>query len=811
MEPRDVNEKGFASGRSSARGPSLLTVGLFGATAIVAQVLLLRESLVVVAGNELFIALFFGCWFIGIAAGAAIGTSRKLLHEKWLTTLVPLFLCLQVLLLPALMIALRAVRTRWGWPAWQLVPFFPLLRIAAEHLCPYSFLTGLTFPMLCRLVATTDRASGRAIGLVYAIESLGSLIGGAVATFVFAVYCEPLTGAWILGALTTANLAWFLFSRRERHGRILSAMMAAFAIGFLIIAMSPIRSAVEKQSTRIRHQAYGSGFEWLAERHTPYQHLALVRQGEQYSLLSNGQFIASFPDPYAIRQRVHLMMSQCEQPRRILVIGGGESGALTALLLYPNIQIDYVEIDPQVPAMVRPYLEEADRRALDDPRVHIFHEDARRFVRRRLAELNATSGPLYDAILCNTPDPSTAALNRFYTWDFFVEARRLLGSSGVFVTSISSGVNYFDRELLDYVGSVAEALMRSFGHVLVTPGTRAFLFATAKDDLLTSDIQRLIARFEQRGISDPGFSPLYFHTAYETDQLRFVNRTFHRPLGRFRPNADLEPVTYLYYLRLWNYFSGAHTQRFFRLIEHYNWRWVMLACAVLLAARMVTFRRWPMTSDRAAFRHAAAVLLITGAAGMVSSIVLLLLFQNLHGSLYRDVGLLVALFMAGLTLGSFVGNRVGRNEKAALLGGVFQAALAYGFFFLALEILATCSLAGWFPGRLFGYSAFFYVAMVLAGALTGVQFPLVGRLAVTCGNDLGRAGGTLESLDHLGACLGAFLTGLVLIPVSGVVATFKVFGVIEMAAFFSLLLSVATLWPKKKARGISDTKETENK
>jgi len=791
-----VNDKGGGGRAPLPPIARFSMIALFGATAIIAQVLLLRECLIVVAGNELFIAMFFGSWFAGIALGAAIGSVWKVRDER-LAVWVPAFLALQVVLLPLLMISLRAVRSRWGWPAWELVPFFPLLQMAAAHLCPFSLLTGLTFPMLCRLAVTTERASGRAIGLVYAVESLGSLVGGAAATFVFAVYCEPLTSAWILGALTTINLIWFSLGVGTRTGRVLAAVSAAPAVGFLIAAASPVRLAVENWSAGLRHKSYGAGFEWLAERYTPYQHLALARRGEQYNLLSNGQFISSFPDPYAIRQRVHLMMSQGETARRVLVLGGGESGALTPLLLYPGVRIDYVEIDPSVLAMVRPYLEETERRALEDPRVHVFHEDARNFVRRGLAETDNTSRPLYDVIFCNTPDPSTAAMNRFYTQDFFEQASRLLSPSGVFVTSISSSANYFDPELLDYVGSVYEALAATFGHVLATPGTRAFLFATAKDDLLTSDVERLIARYEQRGISDPGFSPLYFHTAFETDALQQINQTLRGSVGKVRSNTDSEPVTYLYYLRLWNRFSGNRSRRVFAWIERYDWRWLVWTCFGLLVFRLATARAWPMTSDRAAFRHAAAVLFATGTAGMVSSVVLLLLFQNLHGSLYRDVGLLVALFMAGLTAGSWLGNRLGREQKGALVGRLAVAAAAFGLFFLALAWAAVGGPSAGLAGTLLGKRTFFYTAMILAGALTGMPFPLVGRLGVACGRDPGRTGGVLESLDHLGACFGAFATGIILVPIGGIIRTLLVFAITEIACGVSLALAVFALSPKR--------------
>jgi len=766
-------------------------VFLFGATTIAAQVLLLRECLVVVAGNELFIALFFGSWFVGISVGAALGSVLNPRREK-APLLIALLLSLQVVLLPILMISVRGVRARWHLPASQFVPFFPLLAMSLFHLFPFGFLTGLAFPSLCRWVALLRRGE-RAIGIVYAVESAGSLAGGLLVTFVFAVYCNPLTGAWVLGAAMASGTAFFLAASLGRSGRWPAAASAVLAVGFLAILSTGLRRSVEQWAASLRHGAYGSGFEWLAETYTRYQHLALVRRGDQYSLLSNGRFVETFPNPYAVGQRVHLMMSQSERPRRLLVIGGGEGGALAKLLLYPVERIDYLQIDPAVIELVKPYLDETDRQALEDPRVHIFHEDARLFVRRRLAQASPTSRPLYDVVLCNTPDPSTAALNRFYTRDFFAQVRRLVGRSGVLVTTISSGVNYFDRELLDYIGSVYEALTESFGHVLATPGTRAFLFATASDDLLTSDVERLMARFDRQGVRDPIFSPLFFYTAYESNQLALVNRSLHRSLGSVRTNSDLEPVTYLYHLRLWNRFSGARSQRFFSLVERYDWHWVVWVCLVLLAMRLASSPLLPMTSDRAASRHGAVVLFITGVAGMVSSILLLLLFQSFHGYLYSEVGLLVALFMAGLTTGGAIANRIGRDAKGWLLVLVGGAALAYGFFFLLLELLATGRLGRAVPADLLAHPVFFFLAMVAAGILTGVQFPLVGRLAVVCGGEPGKAGGTLESLDHLGGCLGAFLTGIVLIPVSGVGATLKVFGAIEATAGLSVLLAAAML------------------
>ncbi|MCX8038552.1 MAG: hypothetical protein N3D11_16165 [Candidatus Sumerlaeia bacterium] len=798
-----------------------MTIALFGATAIVAQVLLLRESLIVAAGNELFLALFFGAWFVGITAGAAAGALRKS-RVQTLPNRIAVCLLLQIVLLPVLMISLRGVRSAWGLPAWQWLPLPALLQIAALHLCPFSFLTGLTFPMLCRLLAAQS-AQVRVIGRVYAVESLGSLVGGIAATLVVGVYCEPLTAAWALGALTAANLICFLHVHKANGRRPWT--LAAAAVGAVFAApllIAPIRQGIEQRAAQLRHRAYGEGFDWLAERYTPYQHLALAHQGpDQFSLLSNGQFIASFPDPYGIRQRVHLMMSQCGKAHRVLVIGGGESGALTVLLRYPNLAIDYVETDPAVLDMVLPYLEREDRQVLEtaakafcqppkveDPaipaRLRIFHEDARHLVRRLSlsSASSAASIPLYDAILCNAPDPATAALNRFYTRDFFQQARSLLGDRGVFVTSIASSVNYFDEQMQNYVGSVYQALHEAFGHVLATPGARAFLFATAAADHLTSNPAVLAARYEARGVADPEFSPLYFQTAYEHYPLGLLNGRLQRMLGHVRANTDFEPATYLHFLRLWSQFSGTRQSWFFRAVQHYDWRYALAACAVaVLLAAVVGLRRLKRSSNGLqpaaqqgqpldpcrgwGYPAAVGTLAAAGMVGMAASIILLLLYQNFHGALYRQVGLLVALFMAGLTGGSLAANRFGSDSARPLLVRLGLCAAAFSLFLSSIAVLAATGAASlWF-----GHALVFPLAMIAAGALTGAQFSLVGRFAAACVRDVGRAGGVLESADHLGACAGAFLTGIVLIPVSGIAASLAVVAGVELAAGAIVLAS----------------------
>ena len=119
--------------------PAIARAFALGFFAIVAQVVLLREFLVVVSGNELFLGLFFSAWFTGIFFGAPLGgrlADRTARLEAWCGG----GMILQVVLLPALLVSLRALRLNLDVPPGELVPFGTLAPALMAHLLPYGFL-----------------------------------------------------------------------------------------------------------------------------------------------------------------------------------------------------------------------------------------------------------------------------------------------------------------------------------------------------------------------------------------------------------------------------------------------------------------------------------------------------------------------------------------------------------------------------------------------------------------------------------------------------------------------------------------------
>ena len=120
----------------------------------------------------------------------------------------------------------------------------------------------------------------------------------------------------------------------------------------------------------------------------------------------------------AVEETVHYAMAQRPDARRVLLISGGVSGTAREMLKY-SAHVDYVELDPLILQVARQFLPGS----LDDPRIEVINTDGRLFVRQ--------TDRRYDVILIDVPDPSTSQINRFYTREFFAEAKQRLTEHGV--------------------------------------------------------------------------------------------------------------------------------------------------------------------------------------------------------------------------------------------------------------------------------------------------------------------------------------------------------------------------------------------
>ena len=510
----------------------------------------------------------------------------------------------------------------------------------------------------------------------------------------------------------------------------------------------------------------------------------LAKNADQYGIFADGQFISSYPDEYQAALKAHLFMCQHPAPARVLILGDGLTGLIRNILQHPVKTVDYVDLDTVKTDLLLPVLGKTDTAALADQRLHIIYMDGRRFVKQARGK--------YDLIIVNAPEPSTAALNRFYTTDFFREVRDAMADDGVMVTGLPASSNYRGGLISDYAASLYAGLKTVFPCTLIIPQeTASYFFAALKPGLLTSDYRVLIKRCQERGITSASFPPELFSVLIQRERIESMTRALNSAAG-VSGNTDMQPVTYYYQLLLWATITGGRAEAgFFKAVARYMVPAILVMLVIVLLMRS---RRMRSASRKSVlYFNCLWAIAATGCTGMALELVLIFLFQNRYGYMYQMIGIVAASFMLGLTAGGYTIKRLiaaGRTcGVAALL--TCEIMLCLYAVLLPVTIAGLNSLQGTQMFHALDVTAWSFMILVfIAGYLTGLEFPLVSHILISHGCDTGIAAGRVDAADHLGACAGSFITGALLVPFAGVYQSCFIMGCINLSGALLLALQM---------------------
>jgi spermidine synthase len=169
-------------------------------------------------------------------------------------------------------------------------------------------------------------------------------------------------------------------------------------------------------------------------------------------LLLDGVLNTSERDEFIYHEMIaHAPLFTHPEPRRVLVIGGGDGGTVRETLRHPTVEhVDMVEIDRLVVEKSREYLPTIAC-ALDDPKLHIHFEDGIQWVKK--------CSVTYDVIVVDSTDPVGPALGLF-SERFYTDCCRALAADGLLAAQTESP--FFDQK---EVQSINRNLRASFEQV----------------------------------------------------------------------------------------------------------------------------------------------------------------------------------------------------------------------------------------------------------------------------------------------------------------------------------------------------------
>ena len=767
-------EAGSGKGGPMNRVDRVVCVWVMGFSFVIAQVLVLREFIVLFHGNELSIGIVLGNWLLFEALGSVLaGRWADRARDPgrtfgWLQATV-------AVLLPVTLLLIRAGRQLVGISPWEAVGPGEIWRVSVLLLGPIGVVDGAEFAYACRAFFRLPQEETGVAGRVYLLEAVGSVCGGLLFTYLFVGRLHAVQTALVVGAVNAASALFLLGWRRgdraggtgrdPRHAQPADRGRGALALASLVLLSAACvalagsgADRLEAGSERLRWK----GLPLVGSAESVYGNVTVFRLGEQFSFYQNGipAITVPVPDIAAIEERVHLSLLAHPDPERVLMLGGGLGGGLAEALRHPVREIFYMEPDPEVVEMVRRFPTPLTERELGDPRVRVRNEDGRRFLRN-------TDLP-FDVVLLHLPDATTLLQNRYFTREFFALVKARLRPGGLLALTLPGSSSYLGEELILLTRCTRDTLREELPHTRILPGEQALVLASADLPLEALGPDLLARRLEARGIEASMVSPYYIRYRMDPERERWYLDEIEKGPGT-PVNRDLAPVRLYYALAYRNaqvHRGGRAATLALTGLRSFH---VFVALAVLQLPLLV----WLLLGRGDRVTALSFSVFSTGFASMAVEMTLILSFQCLFGQIYQWVGVLIASFMGGLALGAYRTSRPGIEAADEGLRRFVRLERWVLLFLLGLiPALAGVARAPlWGGGAAVLLHAFYVIAAAACGFLVGSEFPLANREALRHRAGVSRMAGRFYALDLAGAWLGTLLVSVILVPLLGVLPT----------------------------------------
>ena len=745
---------------------------LIGATAISAQIILMREFLTVFYGNELSVGFLLFVWLLGGALGSKLAAKLRDTEFEHLAGSMMNLQIAAAVLVPFSIILMRLPRLFFKISFGEIIDIPHMLVWALITLLPICLIMGYMFVLGCGLYRHRD--SNKKIISTYVLEAMGAAIGGFVTSLILIKFLNNLYIAFIISCLNIA-VVYFLSRGVVRHRILYRFFSLSMLLIILLTALTGGLRLLDKYFLRLKW----SGISLLDSRDSIYGNVAIAQLSGQYTFFMNGLHMLSAPDQLTAEEVVHFPMLMHPRPQEVLLLGGGVGDVIDELLKYKDIQVTYVELDPLVIKLADEYLKNEPWYKLGDSRINTVHTDARYFVKN--------TDKRFDVVIINLPNPYTAQLNRFYTKEFYSELWNITDENSIISFGVGSSENYISSELGQFLRSIYLTVRTVFPEVKVIPGDTAYFLAAKKAGMLTLDHKKIEQMRVVKNIDTSFVREYYLFSKLSGERLSYVDEilTSETADSALAVNKDFCPVSYYFDMVLWStYFSSALSRFFDDLHKVRVWHLFAIAAMLFLAVSYIKRKSQKYKDFATLF-----ALGTTGFSEIVFQILIILTFQVLYGYLYLKLGLIIASFMVGLALGAlYVLRRIDSiNDPYRYFVGVQFLVLLCPFLlmmiFYAVSRIPNFAQLPFVPNYIFSMLPFF------AGFVGGIQFPLANAIYLRQGYDVAASAGTTYSSDLLGSCIGALLVSAFVIPLVGIYGTCIVVTMLNFTALLVLLFA----------------------
>ncbi len=251
---------------------------------------------------------------------------------------------------------------------------------------PASIFLGMVSPYAIRLKLKTISSSGKTVGNLYAISTVGSILGTFLVGFVLIPFAGTTNILYIIAG-TLVAVAFSLGFKFFSKGDFILTILVLAVSGYDIYLLHTSEKQIIEVDTRYNHVQIFERNYWI--NGAP---IKVMKVNDEYSS-------AMFPDNDSLVYEYTWFYQLAEHFKpgfyKTLLIGGAAySYPKYYLSKYPEASIDVVEIDPGLTDLARKHF-----RLVDNPRLRIFHEDGRTFLNNSPERYDVILGDAFKSLM----------------------------------------------------------------------------------------------------------------------------------------------------------------------------------------------------------------------------------------------------------------------------------------------------------------------------------------------------------------------------------------------------------------------------
>jgi predicted membrane-bound spermidine synthase len=286
---------------------------------------------------------------------------------------------------------------------------------------PASVMLGIVTPYAVKLQMDSLNASGRTVGRLYAISTVGSIAGTFLAGFVLIPFLGSSRTLYLIGGLLIAvSLVLVPFAMKAINVAAILTLLLGISVNEILaerLRYTNNLHDIDTQYGRIRV------YDFVKERSRTRALAFDPFSVQSIMYLDREDQAAEYITYY------HLVRHAMPDFQHSLIIGGaGYSFPKDYVKKYPGKEIDVVEIDPRMTQIARDHF-----RLQDSPSMHIFHEDGRIF-------LNNAPDKKYDAVFLDAFSSLFSIPFQLTTVEAVRQIDRVLKDDGVVIFNLVSAV-----------------------------------------------------------------------------------------------------------------------------------------------------------------------------------------------------------------------------------------------------------------------------------------------------------------------------------------------------------------------------------